>query len=164
MQAVVSLGTGLLARSASNAGLGPAAEHSRVDAKLELLARLPVFAGCSRKELVRLGRITDLAHWEAGESLLVEGGRCEHWVVIARGCALVLRDDRPLCALGPGDWCGDGAIARHSPSDVTVVAMTPITVVVMSHQHFLALPGRFPAVATFLVRALCARSSAFERT
>jgi hypothetical protein len=130
----------------------------RQDVKLELLARFPLFSRCSRRDLVRLGRISELSAAHPGESLLVQGAPCDWWIGVAVGSALVLRDDRPVGLVGPGDWCGEGPLVCGLPCDISVVALTPMTVVVMSRKHFLALPSRFPEVATHLVRALCARS------
>jgi CRP-like cAMP-binding protein len=131
------------------------------DGKLEVLAGLALFGGCSHKQLVRLGRITELARVQPGGSVLTQGDLYRWWVVIASGSALVLRDDLPLAVLGPGDWCGEGPIVRRSPSEVSLVAMTPMEIVLMDGQRFLELPYRFPEVATYLVRTLSARSFQF---
>lgn len=128
------------------------------DGKLALLAALPVFARATPKRLVRLGRVTELAYYDVGEELLSQGRACDGWLVVAEGAALVCQDGEPLGVLGPGDWCGEGALSLGQPSDVSVIAMVPVTAVFLSPADFFTLPHRFPEVAAYLLRALSAQS------
>jgi CRP-like cAMP-binding protein len=127
------------------------------DPKLELLATHPVFAGCTHEELVRLGGISEVCQIHAGDAILTQGDPRSWWVALFTGTGVVLRDDRPIGLLGSGDFCGECAIVRHVPSDVSLVALESATTVVLSRQYFLALIDHFPHVARSILHTLAAR-------
>ena len=47
----------------------------RKDAKLELLGQVPLFAGCSKRELGEISTLADELSFPAGTKLIEEGGR-----------------------------------------------------------------------------------------
>jgi CRP/FNR family cyclic AMP-dependent transcriptional regulator len=132
------------------------------DQKIELLARQPLFAECGRRELLGLAKACDLSTSAAGSALSVEGEHSRWWRVIVDGTATVSRDGRPTGLLNAGDWWGERSTLNGDPSSVTVVALTPVTVLTFNRRGFLGLLERHPRVARRVVSQLADRGAPYE--
>ena len=104
------------------------------DPKLAKLEGLRSFAGCNTDELRLLTRAADLADVNADRLLSMEGRVSRDVYVIVEGAAEARRDGEVVWHLGPGDIVGELGIAGPAPSAVTVIARTPMRVLVLSPQ------------------------------
>ena len=75
--------------------------------------------------------------------------------MIEEGRAEVVRDGRRLAELGPGDFFGEIGLLVTGRRTASVVALTPMRLIVMFEQSFRRLEKELPTFAAS-VRAACA--------
>ena len=112
-----------------------------------LLASLGVFRGLSWNEYERLANLIAEDDVEEGHVFNVEGDTGYRFVVIAEGEAEVLRGGEVVRRLGPGDHFGEIAILSEGKRTATVMAATPMKVLVMFGTPFRLMEQQFPSVA-----------------
>lgn len=117
------------------------------NAKTELLRNVPLFAGCSKKELRELAARTDEVDLREGYVLMREGRPGREFVVLVEGTAHVTRDGKKVAELGPGDWVGEIALLTNVPRTATVTATSPIRVLVVTDRAFKRLVETMPSIA-----------------
>lgn len=127
------------------------------DEKLEHLRRVPLFARMGRRELERLGQLTD--EIEVGlDQQLTEQGRVGHeFFIVLDGRVVVLDGHMPIATLGPGDFFGEIALVESVPRTATVRAEGICRLLVIGHREFHALMDEFPSVRTAVMDALAER-------
>ncbi len=108
------------------------------------LSRLP------RRERRALARVTGVIDIPAGRRLLQQGSLAHEFFLIERGRATVMRDDRHLADLGPGDFFGEIALLHGGERTASVVAATDIRVRVMPRREFARAMGTLPTLARFV--------------
>ena len=124
----------------------------------ELLAGLPLFAGCPRREVERVARFAHEERFEAGESLVQEGERGDRFYVLVEGSVAVEQGGAVVRTLGPGDFFGEIALIAHANRTASVRTTAPVRAVVLPARDFRAVIGRFPAVTDAVVTAIAARA------
>ena len=126
--------------------------------RLSLLASLPVFAGCSGRELEAIDRLVDLVDVGAGEVLVQEGTTGRESFVIVAGEAVVTVAGRQIALLGPGDFFGEMAVLDPGqPRSATVAAASAMRLLVLEPPSFssvVALPYVAHRVILGLIRRL----------
>ena len=127
------------------------------DEKLELLKRIPLFAGFDRHKIERLGMLADEVDVPAGRVLMRQGEMGDDLMVVVSGEVGVERDGARLNTLGPGDFFGEIALIERGPRTATVVAEAPTRLLVVNHRDFHALMEEFPEVAAQLLAVLAHR-------
>ena len=115
--------------------------------KIELLRRVPLFAGCSKKELRELASRTDEIDLRDGYVLMREGRPGREFIVLVDGTATVTKDGKKLGDLGPGDWVGEIALLTNVPRTATVTSTSPIRVLVITDRAFKRLVETMPSIA-----------------
>jgi len=118
-----------------------------------LLATFEVFQGLSWAEYERLAGLVAEAEVEAGEVLNVQGDGGYRFFVIAEGEAEVVQNGTPIRRLGPGDHFGEIAILSEGRRTATVVAATPMRLLVMFGTAFRLMEQEFPSVAKAIYAA-----------
>ena len=111
----------------------------RRDAKVELLKKVPLFAGCSKAELRELARSADELDIREGTVLTREGRPGREFFVLISGNAQVTRKAKKIAEIGPGDWFGEIALLTDSPRTATVTATSPGDILVITDRR---LPQR----------------------
>jgi CRP-like cAMP-binding protein len=117
------------------------------DAKIELLKDVPLFAGCTKKELRELAARTDEIDLREGYVLMREGRPGREFVVLVEGTAEVTKDGKKLAELEAGDWVGEIALLTNVPRTATVTASSPIRVLVITDRAFKRLVETMPSIA-----------------
>jgi CRP-like cAMP-binding protein len=115
-----------------------------------LLATFPVFRGLSWAEYERLAGLVAQDDVEAGKVLNVQGDGGSRFFVIVEGEAEVLQDGTAIRRLGPGEHFGEIAILSEGRRTATVVAATPMRLLVMFGTAFRLMEEEFPSVARAL--------------
>jgi CRP-like cAMP-binding protein len=115
--------------------------------KIELLRRVPLFAGCTKKELRELAARTDEIDLREGYVLMREGRPGREFVVLVEGTAKVTKDGKKLAELEAGDWVGEIALLTNVPRTATVTASSPIRVLVITDRAFKRLVETMPSIA-----------------
>jgi CRP-like cAMP-binding protein len=132
----------------------------RKDRKQELLAHVPLFAGCSKRELEALADACDELHLRAGAELTREGARGREFVVIVEGEATVARDGETINHLASGDFLGEVALLTDVPRTATVTTTVDSVVLVLTERSFDQVATRIPSVRERLLAALAERPEA----
>jgi CRP/FNR family transcriptional regulator, cyclic AMP receptor protein len=119
----------------------------RRDAKVELLKRTPLFAGCTKSELRELAKTADELDLREGTVLIREGRPGREFFVLIDGTAVVTKQGKKIADLGPGDWLGEIALITDSPRTATVTATSPIDVLVITDRRFRSVVETMPSIA-----------------
>jgi CRP/FNR family cyclic AMP-dependent transcriptional regulator len=126
------------------------------DGSAALLRRLAMLRGCSDDEVAALARLVEPVEVEAGHVLVQEGATDRFAFLVVDGWASVRRNGRSIFSLGAGQFVGEMANLNGRPRSATVVAATPMTLLVVAPEHFGAFTAH-PAVALRLTESLSAR-------
>jgi CRP-like cAMP-binding protein len=106
------------------------------DKKVELLSRVPLFAGCSKKELRLIATIADEIDFRPGKTLTRQGAPGREFFVLLEGQVDVERDGEKINSLGPGEFFGELALISNIPRTATVTATSPIRALVVVDRDF----------------------------
>lgn len=135
---------------------------SRKDAKLESLARVPLFAGLGKRELQRVGQLTDLMDLPAGRVLMRQGEWGSEMMVILEGRGQAERDGVVVGEIAPGGVAGEMALLAEGPRNATVTLLTDSRLLVVGHREFHALMDEMPSVRAQVFEGLARRLIALE--
>jgi CRP/FNR family transcriptional regulator, cyclic AMP receptor protein len=131
----------------------------RRDAKIELLKRVPLFAGCTKAELRQLARIADEIDLREGTVLTREGRAGHEFFVLIDGTARVYKATRKIADLGPGDWFGEIALLTKAPRTATVTATSPVRTLVIIDRDFRHTVSEMPSIAMKVLTCVAERLS-----
>lgn len=126
------------------------------------LAEIPLFSGCTKKDLQRLDRASDEVDVQAGTVLTAEGEQGREAFVILSGAATVARDGQQVAVLGPGDHIGELSLLDGGPRTATVTTTEDSTVLVLTRQAFNGVLDEIPTLAHKLLVSLARRLRAAE--
>jgi CRP/FNR family transcriptional regulator, cyclic AMP receptor protein len=130
---------------------------ARHDTFIDHLAEVPLFSACSRKELGLVARRAEDVKVEAGKILVSEGATGTEFFVILDGKARVERRGRKVASVGPGGFFGDLALLDRAPRNASVIAETPMELLVLGQREFAALIDEVPGFAHKLLAGLARR-------
>jgi CRP/FNR family cyclic AMP-dependent transcriptional regulator len=131
----------------------------RRDAKIELLKKVPLFAGCSKSELRQLAQTADEVDLRQGTVLTREGRLGREFFVLIDGTAEVTKKGKKIAQLGPGDWLGEIALITDSPRTATVTATSPLDVLVITDRRFRSVVESMPSIAMKVLASVGQRLS-----
>ncbi len=129
----------------------------RRNAKVDLLRRVPLFAGCSARELGEISSLADELFQPVGTTLIAEGTKGREFFVLVDGTAEVRRGGRRLNELGPGSFFGEIALVSETPRTATVTATAPVRLLVITGQSFRRLLTESPSIQAKVLAALAER-------
>ena len=134
------------------------------DKKLDLLKEVPLFWGCTDKELKAIGAIADSLDRPAGAVLMKEGDPGQELFIIAHGTARISKNGRKIRSAGPGEAIGELSLLDQGPRSATVTAETPVTVYVVGSRSFATLLHDAPTVGVKLLKSMAKRLRAAEKS
>ena len=123
---------------------------------------IPLFAGLKRGERKALAPRTDEVVLEQGRAIVREGEWAYEFFAIEEGTAEVRRGDQLLGELGAGDFFGEMALVGDTRRNATVVATSPLKVIVMTAQAFRQTKRELPQVAGQIEAAVEERGRQLE--
>ena len=129
----------------------------RKDAKIELIAKVPLFAGLGKQQLAQIASIADEIDLPEGKVLTREGERGREFFILLEGEAEVRRNGRKLATRRAGEFFGEIALLSDVPRVATVTATTPTRALVIRDREFRALIEQTPAIALSVLSALAER-------
>jgi len=106
------------------------------DKKVELLSGVPLFSGCSKKELRQIATIADEIDFRAGKTLTQQGAPGREFFVLLEGTVDIVRDGKKISELGAGQFFGELALISNIPRTATVTATSPIRALVVVDRDF----------------------------
>jgi CRP/FNR family cyclic AMP-dependent transcriptional regulator len=124
------------------------------------LKSLPLFSGLSKRELRQVASHADEVDVPEGHELVKQGDWAWEFFAIEQGRAEVMRDGEHLADLGPGDFLGEMGLLEHAPRNASVIARSPMTVIVMTGQDFRRIDREMPEIASRIQSAVEERATA----
>ncbi len=129
----------------------------RADSKIELLKRVPLFGGLSKRGLNEIAKLADEIDLPAGKELIREGEPGRQFFVLLDGKAEVRRKGRRINILGPGDFFGEIALVTERPTTAAVTLAEPSNALVISRPAFRRLLLAEPAIQLQVLETLAER-------
>ena len=93
----------------------------------------------------------------AGKEIVTEGTFGHEFFLIVEGEASVRRNGRRIAALGPGQYFGELAVLSRSVRNASVIAETPMKLVVLGQREFGALLDEVPGLGRKLLEQMAIR-------
>jgi CRP-like cAMP-binding protein len=131
----------------------------RKDAKVELLRQVPLFAGCSKRELSEISTLADELSLPAGTKLIEEGRRGHEFFLLVDGIVDVSAKGREPKTLGAGTFFGEMALVSNRPRNATVTATRPVQVLVVHESGFRRLLHDSPQIQLKVLQTLADRAA-----
>jgi CRP/FNR family transcriptional regulator, cyclic AMP receptor protein len=132
----------------------------RKDAKLELLSQVPLFAGCSKRELGEIATLADELGFPAGTTLIEEGKHGREFFVLIEGEVDVrAKGGKVNTTLGEGAFFGEMALVSAKPRNATVTTMSPVRVLVVNEPAFRRLLRDSPQIQLKVLQTLADRAA-----
>jgi CRP-like cAMP-binding protein len=113
-----------------------------------------MFAACTKQELQRVAKLSTEVDVPAGKTLARQGEAGREFVIILDGTATVIRNDKKIAELGPGDYFGETALLDPGERTATVVAESPMRIAVVTPSEFSEMLDDVPALAHKIMRGL----------
>jgi CRP/FNR family transcriptional regulator, cyclic AMP receptor protein len=121
---------------------------------------IPLFAGLSKDDQKVVAQYADEVDVNAGTVLAQEGRLAYEFFAIKAGTAEVKVGGEHTAALGPGDFFGEIGLLGGDRRVASVVATTPMSLVVLTGSQLRAIDSRMPGVAERIRSAMAQRIAA----
>lgn len=131
--------------------------RAKRDARLDLLARVSLFAGCDRRQLTRIASLSTETTLPAASVLCREGSIGQEAFVLIEGSVSVSKQGSLVSTLAPGAVFGEMALVGGKYRNATVIADTEVRVLVMTPQEFASVLDAVPPVAGAVYALLALR-------
>ena len=131
--------------------------------EVELLRRVPLFAGVAPAKLKLLAFTSDRVNYDAGQVLFRQGDPGDAAYVLLSGSADILVNSESgeikVATLETNSIVGEIAIICDDTRSATVRAVTPLETLRIRKDHFLRMLVEFPEMAVVIMRELAERLS-----
>ena len=129
----------------------------RTSETVDLLSKVPIFSGLSKKELQRIAEsVKEVAHRE-GAVLAREGESGLGFFLITDGTARAEVGGRARTRMGPGDFFGEISLLDGGPRTATVLAETPVRTLALTQWVFKSLIENNPSIASKMLKVMASR-------
>ena len=126
--------------------------------RVDALARVPIFAGLSRRSLERIARIAKEAELRADQVLIQPRATGSGMFVLLEGAAVVDIRGKAVRELGAGDIVGELALLTpEALRTARVRAKTPVRCLAISRDDFRRILTDEPRVAIQVLETVAAR-------
>ena len=127
------------------------------NSKIELLRRVPLFAGCKTNALEQIERLADEVDVPDGYTLIREGTFGEQFFLIVDGRVRIERGGATIRTMGAGEFLGEISLIDKGRTTATATADGPTKLFVLSHRDFNSLLDQSPAIRVEILTALARR-------
>jgi CRP-like cAMP-binding protein len=127
------------------------------DVFIDHLQNIAMFSACSKRDLQLVARRAEDVHVPAGKVLVNEGETGHEFFVILDGTARVTRHGKRVATIGPGAAFGELALLDKAPRNATVIAETPMELVVLGQREFAGIIDEVPGFARKLLAGMASR-------
>lgn len=131
--------------------------------QLEHLREVPLFNGCTNKELQKIAKASDEITMTEGTLIIDQGQTGREAFVILDGTVVVKRNGRKIADLGIGAVVGELSLLDHGPRTATAICASDCTLLVIDQRRFLAVIDDIPSLSHKLLRTLAARIRELDR-
>ncbi len=127
------------------------------DDKIDRLEDVGLLAGCSRRQLRAIARISEVIEVPAATVLARAGTPGEEFFLILDGSARVEVSARKRSRLAPGQYFGEMSLLDGGPRSASVIAETPLRLLVIKRRDFTTLLKEAPELTQSLLATLSQR-------
>lgn len=121
------------------------------------LGKVPLFAGCSQRELQVVARAVREVNHRAGTVIAREGEPGIGLFVVTEGTASVTIGGVKKGTIRPGEFFGEIALLDKGPRTATVTADADVRLLGLTEWVFRGLVQQHPSIAIKALQALAAR-------
>lgn len=129
----------------------------------EALARAPLFANLSKRQLRSLAKVTAVTAFKEGAEVVKEGSPGSTFYVLLDGRAKVVRGGRTAARLSGGDFFGEISVLDGGPRTATVVAESDLRCLTLARGDFVDVLEGEPRLAVGVLREVAGRLRSNER-
>ena len=130
--------------------------------RIEALRHISLFADCTVDELARIDRLGTRIDVQPSRVLTREGQFGRQCFVTLDGVALAERAGQPIGVIGAGSIAGEMALLDQTRRNATVVAESPMRLLVLTPHEFRELLDVAPCVKACLDRIVSERQAALD--
>lgn len=112
---------------------------------------MALFEGLDDDELEQFAAACEITTVAPGQLVQAQDVPVRWWHVIVSGHAVVQRDGMPIGLLGRGDSWSEHSLLNGMRSPISVVALSPLTVLALDQRRFFMVPEGHPVLAGRLV-------------
>lgn len=134
------------------------------DARIRHLQRVPLFSGFNEGELRRVAELSRIIEAPAGAVVTQIGEPGDTFFVLIDGIVAVRTPVGTGAELHPGDFFGEMSLLDGEPRSATIVATTPLRLLVVDRSHFRRLLEETPELITRMLTILSRRVRRLEQT
>jgi len=134
------------------------------DARIRHLQRVPLFSGFSEDELRRVVDLSRIVEIPAGTVVTQLGEPGDSFFVLVDGTVAVHTPLGGGAELRPGDFFGEMSLLDGEPRSATIVATTPLRLLVVDRTHFWRLLDEAPDLVRRILTILSHRVRRLEQT
>ena len=127
------------------------------DDRIDRLEEVGLLAGCSRRQLRAIARISEVIEVPAATVLARAGTAGEEFFLILDGSARVEVSPRKRSRLEPGQYFGEMSLLDGGPRSASVTAETPLRLLVIKRRDFTTLLREAPELTQSLLATLSQR-------
>ncbi|HTG47370.1 MAG TPA: cyclic nucleotide-binding domain-containing protein [Actinomycetota bacterium] len=124
---------------------------------VDRLKNVPIFAGCSKKELDAISNAVREVQHQSGSVIAAEGEPGAGLFIIDQGEADVTIGGKRINRLHPGDFFGEMALLDGGPRTATVTAVTDVTLFVLTEWVYRGLLAEHATIAVHTLETMAAR-------
>jgi PPM family protein phosphatase len=117
-------------------GAADDARARRLALKREVLAKMPLFARLTERELLRVMQAVEVRAYADGVDVIKEGDRGDELFIVLSGRVEISRMSSVLSEAGPGDHIGEMALIRSMPRSATVTAVEASELIALRRSDF----------------------------
>lgn len=124
------------------------------------LAALPLFSGCSKRDLRHLAGLTQQQQIDVGQHVVEQGQSAIAAYLIVAGRVEVRRDRHVIAEIGPGQVVGELGLLSGREHSATVTALTPVEIVALPRAALKTAVDDVPGLGWNLLQAVAERLTA----
>jgi CRP-like cAMP-binding protein len=125
--------------------------------RLEALGKVGLFRGMSKRSLARIDQVSEVRTVDEGDTIVAQGDTGSDMMVVLSGVAAVRRGKRKVAELATGQSFGEMALLDRQARSASVIAMTPMQLLVIDGGAFRKLLSKVPGLTDSLLATLSQR-------
>ena len=137
--------------------LEPEEDTVSTKAVVAQLSKVPLFSGCSNRDLQMISRVVKDIDRKAGTVVAREGEPGVGLFVIVEGKAEVTIGGKKRTTLGPGEFFGEIALLDGGPRTATVTTLTDMKLLGLTEWVFRGLMQEHPSIAVKTLQQMASR-------
>ncbi len=131
---------------------------------VQMLGAVPLFSGLEKKDLQTIAEVGREVMFEAGKTILKQGGPGLSFLLILEGKAEVRKKGKTVTSIGPGGFFGEMTVIDDKPRSADVVAIEPTRCLGVTAWSFTPMLRSNPSIAIEIIRELVRRLRQYEES